>query len=100
MKNLPPILSKAAPFEELAILLAQKFLQVHRRSVANVDKNDMECFFMAIIIYLFVSDHSLLTIIRIPSKWSFRSAVSLFFQSISTGRNFIQTAGTVVYACF
>ncbi|KAF5313751.1 hypothetical protein D9619_013693 [Psilocybe cf. subviscida] len=57
VENLPFILSKAAPSEELATLLTQKFLQVQRESIDNEAEKDVESFFMAIIIYLFVSDY-------------------------------------------
>ncbi|KAF5313767.1 hypothetical protein D9619_013678 [Psilocybe cf. subviscida] len=53
VENLPLILSKAAPSEELANLLIQKFLQVQRGTFDDEDIDGMECFFMAIIIYLF-----------------------------------------------
>ncbi|KAF5313758.1 hypothetical protein D9619_013713 [Psilocybe cf. subviscida] len=62
-KNLPFILSKSAPSEELATFLTQKFLQVQGGSFENMDEGGMEAFFMAIIIYLFecgvpfVSEH-------------------------------------------
>ncbi|KAF5313792.1 hypothetical protein D9619_013700 [Psilocybe cf. subviscida] len=73
VKNLPFILSKAAPAEELATLLTQKFLQVQRQRFDDMDEDDMdeadmhekdmESFFAATIIYLFecgvpfVSEH-------------------------------------------
>ncbi|KAF5313781.1 hypothetical protein D9619_013727 [Psilocybe cf. subviscida] len=53
VENLPAILSKAAPSEELATLLTQKFLQVQRNCFDNEDEHDVESFFIAIIIYLF-----------------------------------------------
>ncbi|KAF5313772.1 hypothetical protein D9619_013686 [Psilocybe cf. subviscida] len=53
MENLPFILSKAAPSEELATLLMQKFLQVQRESIDNQAKKNVEPFFTAIMIYLF-----------------------------------------------
>lgn len=58
MKNLSIMLSKAAPSEELGILLMEYFLQVHREDF------DLHCkdslvpeFFVAVITYLFVSIH-------------------------------------------
>ncbi|KAF5313775.1 hypothetical protein D9619_013682 [Psilocybe cf. subviscida] len=53
VENLPFILSKAAPSEELATLLTRKFLQVQRESIHEKTDKNVESFFRAIIIYLF-----------------------------------------------
>lgn len=56
---LPVMLSKASPSEELATLLMQKFLQVEWNRFGINDYHSPEDFFMAIIIYLFVSGYSI-----------------------------------------
>ncbi|KAF5313778.1 hypothetical protein D9619_013689 [Psilocybe cf. subviscida] len=53
VENLPVVLSRSAPCEELVTLLTWLCLQVHSRSFDDVDKSDVECFFISIIIYLF-----------------------------------------------
>ncbi|KAF5313747.1 hypothetical protein D9619_013697 [Psilocybe cf. subviscida] len=55
VENLPFILSKAAPSDELATFLTRKFLQVQKESFDYTDEDNVEPFFMAIIIYLFSS---------------------------------------------
>jgi hypothetical protein len=61
LDNLPVMLSKAAPSDELATLLKQNFLQIKRTSLENLYESTTEDFFRAIFIYLFVSSHFIIS---------------------------------------